>query len=134
MAVPAMTLDQRRAALRKAAEARQARAKLRDGLRSGNLTLATVFELVDRGLKATSATRIGYLLASLPNHDIARVEEILTKLAISPDRRAGGLGPRQRAALLAEVAKSPVRQQETQQRPEPVRNPTFQAQSRVQGR
>ena len=134
MVVPAMTIDQRRAALRKAAEARRARAKLREGLRSGHLTLATVFELVDRGLKATAATRIGYLLASLPGHDIARVEEILTTLEISPDRRAGGLGPRQRASLLAEVAKTFSRGPDPRQAPGPVANPVFHAQSRVRGR
>jgi hypothetical protein len=134
MAVPPMTVDQRRAALRRAADARRARAALREGLRSGRLTLATVFELVDRKMKATCATRIGYLLASLPHHDIDRVEEILTKLAISPDRRAGGLGPRQRAALLAEVAKTITRQQEARQAPGPVHHSVFHAQSRVRAR
>lgn len=95
-AVPHLTTEERRRYLKCAEEARRSRAQLRQYMKAGNITLA-------EALDDTRAKRlpVRQLLASVPGIGTAKAERIMLALHIAPNRRVGGLGSRQRAALLA---------------------------------
>ena len=81
MALPQLTDEQRKEALAKAAEARKARAELKEQLKRGDISLKEV-------------------LASLPKVGKVKAKEIMDELEIAQTRRLRGLGDRQRRALL----------------------------------
>jgi transposase len=99
--VPPLTPEQRSAALAKAAEARKARAALKDSLRTGRRTLADVLSAADEVVAKTKVTDI---LESLPGVGPVRAARLLADCDISPSRRVRGLGSHQRAALIAALA------------------------------
>jgi signal recognition particle GTPase len=99
---PALTPEQRAAALQKAAEARAARAELKEKLKMGSVTLS------DALAKADSSDVIGKLkvlalLESLPGVGKVKARRIMEDIGISESRRVRGLGPQQRQALLAQL-------------------------------
>jgi hypothetical protein len=101
MALPTLTPEQREAALAKAQQARAARSALLADLKAGTLTLADVLSREDGTARRTM---IAQVIRALPGVGPARTAAVMERAGISPDRRVGGLGARQRAQLLAEFA------------------------------
>ncbi|MDN5601044.1 MAG: integration host factor, partial [Brachybacterium sp.] len=81
----------------KAAAARTARANLRHSLRMGTTSVADVIASDDPIVKKT---RVVQILTALPKIGTVKAADIMTELDIAPTRKVGGLGPRQRDALL----------------------------------
>ncbi len=102
MALPNLSDEERRAALKKAAEARQARAELKKQLKSGSVSLK---ELLGRsGDPIVGRMKVGNLLESLPGVGKARATKKMEELDISPTRRVQGLGANESATPLREIA------------------------------
>jgi signal recognition particle GTPase len=102
MALPNLSDEERRAALKKAAEARQARAELKKNLKNGSVTLKELLNKSDDPI--VGRMKVGNLLESLPGVGKARASKKMEELDISPTRRVQGLGANQRANLLKEFA------------------------------
>jgi DNA uptake protein ComE-like DNA-binding protein len=98
MALPKLTDAQRADALKKAAKARQERAKLREEIKSGKMSFAQVMKKSDDPVVARM--RVATLLESLPGFGKAKAAKIMSELEISESRRVQGLGARQRESLL----------------------------------
>jgi len=96
MPLPATTPEQRAAALEKAAESRRIRAAELARIRSGEITVTDVLADPESPLQKA---RVGTLVLAVPGIGKAKAAALLTELEINPDRRVGGLGSRQRAAL-----------------------------------
>ncbi|HWE92162.1 MAG TPA: integration host factor, actinobacterial type [Pseudonocardiaceae bacterium] len=99
MALPNLTPEQRQAALAKAAEARQARTKLLNDIKAGKETIPTVLARAKEDA-VVGKTKVAQLIRALPGYGPAKVTAILDEAGIPVERRAAGLGDRQRAALL----------------------------------
>jgi guanylate kinase len=90
----------RAAASRAAVAARRARASIKDDVRRGRRTPLDVAEAAWRNPGgAESGLRVRELLGSLKGLGPTRTGAVLDLLAISPVKRLGGLGHRQRVAL-----------------------------------
>ena len=90
------------ALLKKAAEARHARAELRDKIKTGKVSLESVLNSDD---PAATRMPVRALIESLPGYGKAKAAKIMDELEISPKRRVQGLGARQREALVEILAK-----------------------------
>ena len=101
MALPTMTPEQRAAALEKAAEARKARAELKANLKAGKVAIKDVLESTDDVVKKT---KVSAVLMALPGYGKARVAKLMDECGIQDNRRIGGLGSNQKAALLEKLA------------------------------
>ncbi len=103
MALPPLTPEQRAAALEKAAQARRARADLKDKLKHSGLSLR---EILDSGEtdEVVGKMKVSALLEAMPGVGKVRAARIMEKLEISPSRRVRGLGAKQRSALEREFA------------------------------
>ena len=101
MPLPTLTPEQRAAALEKAAQARKARAELKDKLKHSGESLKSV---LDRGVTddVIGKMKVSAVLESLPGVGRVRAAKIMERLEISPTRRVRGLGAKQRAALVTE--------------------------------
>ena len=99
MAPPQLTDAQRQAALAKAAEARRARAEMKELLRTGSLSLAEVFDRAEDD-KVVASTKVFAVLISLPGFGKIKAKRLMEDLGIAENRRVRGLGDRQRAKLL----------------------------------
>ena len=99
MAPPQLTDAQRQAALAKAAEARRARAELKELLRTGSLSLTDVFERAEDD-QVVATTKVFAVLISLPGFGKIKAKRLMEDLGIAENRRVRGLGDRQRAKLL----------------------------------
>ena len=99
---PVLTPEQRTAALAKAAEARTARAELKQRLKMGSLTLA-------EALASTESTvgklKVVSLLESLPGVGKVKARKIMEDIGIADNRRVQGLGQQQKATLLEQLGK-----------------------------
>lgn len=102
MALPNLTPEQRKAALEKAAEARYARAELREKVKNGEVALK---EVLDSNDPIAERMRVSALIESLPGYGKAKAAKIMTELGISSTRRVKGLGARQREQLLEALSK-----------------------------
>jgi guanylate kinase len=90
----------RAAASRAAIAARRARAAVKDAIRAGERTALDVAETAWATTDAPEAgIRVPELLGSLRGLGPARVADVLVHLQISPVKRLGGLGHRQRVRL-----------------------------------
>jgi DNA uptake protein ComE-like DNA-binding protein len=98
MALPNLSDADRRAALKKAAEARQKRAALRADIKSGKVTFAALMKKSDDPIVARM--KVSTLLESLPGFGKAKAAKVMTELEISDSRRVQGLGARQREMLM----------------------------------
>ncbi|MBO7702387.1 MAG: integration host factor [Eggerthellaceae bacterium] len=98
MAIPKLTEAERKAALKKAKEARIKRAKVREKLKTGKLTLAQVIDMKDDPV--VGRMKVSTLIETLPGYGKAKSEKIMNELQIAESRRLRGLGERQKAALL----------------------------------
>ena len=103
MALPQLTEEQRKEALKKAAEARQKRAALKAKLKTGDLTLKDVLAKADD--PTVGKMKVSAVLEALPGVGKVRARNIMEKLEISATRRVRGLGAKQKDALLEEFAK-----------------------------
>lgn len=96
---PKLTDEQRRAALRKAAEARRVRADVKKDLKMGTINLE---QLLARADEEPMVAKIKTLAAleSLPGVGKVTARRTMERLGIAESRRLSGLGPQQRKALL----------------------------------
>ena len=99
MALPQLTDEQRKEALAKAAEARKARAELKEQLKRGDISLKEVLAKASTD-EIIGKTKVSALLESLPKVGKVKAKEIMDELEIAQARRLRGLGDRQRRALL----------------------------------
>jgi signal recognition particle GTPase len=100
VALPSLTPEQRAAALEKAAEARKARAELKNKLKHGGTTLAEVLEQ-GQSDDTVGKMKVSAVLESLPGVGKVKAANIMEELGISETRRVRGLGSNQVAALQA---------------------------------
>jgi hypothetical protein len=101
MALPQLSPEERRKALAKAAEARQARAALKAKIKEGKMSLAEVLRKSADPIVARM--KVSSLLESMPGYGKAKAAKIMTDLDISPSRRVQGLGSKQREQLQAKI-------------------------------
>ena len=96
---PALTAEQRQAALQKAAEARRTRAEVKVKLKAGSIGLG---ELFDQGTRddALAKLKVVSVLESLPGVGKVQARRIMEELDISESRRLRGLGRNLREGLL----------------------------------
>lgn len=97
--LPALTPEQRAAALTTSAQARRSRAEVRNRLRYGSGSLAQVVEQ-GRDDDAVGRMKVSTLLESLPGVGRVRAAAVMEEVGIAPTRRVRGLGPRQVSALV----------------------------------
>ena len=102
MALPQLTDEQRKEALAKAADARHARAVLREQIKSGKISLQ---EVLDSDDPIASRMKVSALIESLPGYGKAKATKIMDELGISATRRVKGLGARQREQLIEALSK-----------------------------
>jgi hypothetical protein len=96
---PKLSDEQRAAALAKAAEARRARAEIKEKLKMGSLTLSEV--LADAGSDdMVGKIKVLAVLESLPGVGKVKARRTIEEIGISETRRLRGLGEQQRKALL----------------------------------
>ncbi len=96
---PTLTPEQRQAALEKAAQARRARAELKEKLKMGSLSVS---DLLARAGSDEIAGKMKVLavLESLPGLGKVKARRVLDELGVSETRRVQGLGDQQRKKLL----------------------------------
>ena len=102
MALPQLSAEDRQKYLKKAEEARRARAQLREDIKSGQVSLQEVFEMDDDVAKRM---KVSILIESLPGYGKAKTAKIMEELSISESRRVQGLGIRQREQLIEKLGK-----------------------------
>jgi hypothetical protein len=98
MALPKLSLDEKRQALKKAQEMRSQRAKIRQNLKRGKTTITEV--LADMNNDIIAKMRVVYLLESLPRIGKIKTQKIMNDIGIDETRRIQGLGNRQKQALI----------------------------------
>jgi hypothetical protein len=99
LALPTLTPEQRADALAKAAEARKARSELLASIKAGQTTIDKVLAKAKED-KTIGKTKVKQLLMAVPGLGAVKVATLLEKAGIDIERRAAGLGDRQRGALL----------------------------------
>lgn len=99
VALPPLTPEQRAAALEKAAEARRARAVIKNKLKYSQGSLK---EVIEQGQKddVVGKLKVVSLLESLPGVGKVKARAIMEEIGIAETRRVRGLGPHQSAALI----------------------------------
>jgi len=96
---PALSPEQRQAALAKAAAARRVRAEVKEQLKSGQLTLPQVIERAETD-EFIAGIKVLAILESLPGVGKVKARRSLDEIGISENRRLRGLGENQRKQLL----------------------------------
>jgi hypothetical protein len=102
-ALPALTAEDRAAALEKGHAARRHRAEVKSRVRSGATTAAAVLRDAEAD-EVLAKMKVFELVTSVPGVGKVRAQQIMTRLGISDDRRLRGLGTNQRQALEHEFA------------------------------
>ncbi len=103
MALPSLTPEQRAAALEKAAEARKARAELKNKLKNGGVTLSQVLSDGQTD-DIVGKMKVSAVLEALPGVGKKKAAQIMEELGISETRRVRGLGSNQVSALEAKFS------------------------------
>jgi len=98
-------LEQRKAALAKAAEAREVRAEVKDELRTGATDLDEVFHRAETD-EYVARLKVLTLLESLPKVGKVKSRRLMASIGIAESRRVKGLGAEQRKALLEAFPRS----------------------------
>jgi hypothetical protein len=98
---PQLTPEQRTAALAKAAEARTARAEIKQRLKMGSMSLA---EPLDSDDVNVGKLKVVSMLESLPGGGKVKARRLMEEIGIADNRRVQGLGAQQRQSLLAELS------------------------------
>ena len=99
---PALSPEQRAAALAKAAEVRTARAEVKNRLKLGSITLDEALASTDDTI---SKLKVVSLLESLPGVGKVKARKLMEEIGIADNRRVQGLGQQQKAALLEQLGK-----------------------------
>lgn len=99
MALPPLTPEQRAAALEKAAEARRARAEVKNRLKYSQGSIAEVIEQGKQD-EVIGKLKVVSLLESMPGIGKVKARAIMEEIGIAETRRVRGLGPHQSAALI----------------------------------
>ena len=102
---PALTPDQRQAALQKAAAARRQRAELKEKLKMGSTTLRELLDSAERD-DVVGKMKVVSVLESLPGVGKVKARRYMEEIGISDTRRVRGLGTQQREALLKEFVQA----------------------------
>ena len=92
---PQLTPEQRANALAKAAEARSARAELKNQLKIGSVSLAEALASTD---STVGKLKVVSLLESLPGVGKVKARKIIEDIGIADNRRVQGLGTQQKQA------------------------------------
>ena len=100
---PALTPEQRQAALEKAAQARRVRAELKEKLKMGSLSLPQLLQDAEKD-DIVGKMKVLAVLESLPGVGKVKARRTMEKIGISETRRVRGLGVQQRKELLAEFS------------------------------
>jgi len=100
---PALSPEQRQAALDKAAAARRQRAELKDKLKMGSLSLEELLNQAN-GDDVVSKMKVLAVLESLPGVGKVKARRLMDDVGISETRRVQGLGTNQRTALFERLA------------------------------
>jgi hypothetical protein len=103
---PALSPDQRRAALEKAAEARRRRAAVKEQLKGERLSLAELFQRSERD-DVLAKLKVVSMLEAMPHTGKVKARRLMKELDISESRRLRGLGPNQKRKLLDHFARVP---------------------------
>ena len=103
MALPPLTPEQRAAALVKAAEARRARAEIKNRLKYSQGSLGEVIK-EGQANEVIGKMRVVDLLQAMPGLGKVRATQMMERLGIAESRRVRGLGTKQVAALEKEFA------------------------------
>jgi hypothetical protein len=101
---PALTPEQRQAALEKAAKVRRERAEVKEKLKLGSLSLDELLARAD-GDETVGKMKVVSVLESLPGLGKVKARRLMETVGISESRRLQGLGAKQRAELLKETAR-----------------------------
>ena len=96
---PILDPAQRAAALQKAAQARAARAELKNKLKMGSVTLKETLSKADSD-PVVGKLKVVAMLESLPGLGKVKARKVMDEIGIADTRRVQGLGPQQRQALL----------------------------------
>jgi hypothetical protein len=99
---PALTPDQRQAALEKAAAARRLRAELKEKLKMGSITLRELLEQGDHD-EIVGKMKVLSVLESLPGLGKVKARRLMEDVGISETRRLQGLGDQQRKKLFEKL-------------------------------
>ena len=95
---PALSADQRQAALEKAAAARRMRAELKEKLKMGSITLRELLQQADQD-EVVGKMKVLAVLESLPGLGKVKARRLMEEVGISETRRLHGLGDQQRKKL-----------------------------------
>ena len=101
---PALTPEQRAAALEKAARVRRERAEIKEKLKNNNITLTELLTLSDSD-ETVGKMKVVSVLESLPGLGKVKARRLMETVGISDSRRLQGLGAKQRESLLKETAR-----------------------------
>jgi signal recognition particle GTPase len=101
---PALTPEQRQAALQKAAKVRRERADVKEKLKIGSLTLAELLKQAEND-ETVGKMKVVSVLESLPGLGKVKARRLMETVGISESRRLQGLGAKQRADLLRSTAR-----------------------------
>jgi hypothetical protein len=101
--IPPLSDEQRQQARNAATEARRRRAAVKQGLRTGETTLAEVLATAETD-DVIAHAKVVDVLKALPRVGAVRAERVMERLDIAPNRRLRGLGRHQTAALITEFA------------------------------
>lgn len=97
---PKLTIEERRAALTKAADHRRQRAQFKEQVRSGRCSWREALESAE---EAILRMRLKELLEAIPGFGTVRALAVLDRVGISHSRRVQGLGSSQKERLLEEL-------------------------------
>ena len=101
---PALTPEQRQAALDKAAKVRRERAEVKEKLKIGSISLADLLRMAEAD-ETVGKMKVLSVLESLPGLGKVKARRLMESVGISESRRLQGLGTNQREALLRETAR-----------------------------
>ena len=101
--IPPLSDEQRSQARHAATEARRRRAKVKQGLRTGERSLAEVLEQAESD-DVVAHAKVLDVLKALPRVGAVRASRVMERLDIAPNRRLRGLGRHQVAALVSEFS------------------------------
>lgn len=102
---PALTAEQRQAALDKAAKVRRDRAEVKEKLKMGTMSLADLLAQAEAD-ETIGKMKVLSVLESLPGLGKVKARRLMESIGISETRRLQGLGANQRESLLTQTQKS----------------------------
>lgn len=88
--------------MKKAAEARTARAELKEKLKMGSVTLADALAKADSD-DVIGNMRVLAMLEALPGVGKVKARRLMEEIEIAENRKVRGLGPKQRTSLLEQL-------------------------------